>query len=131
MKKIITLVVALALAVSMLGLLSACGRGAGDIESITVSENKANGVDIKVYQVSLKDTIVWADLSDGDRERIAVAAFNEAQKKIAENNIFNYSIIGRSADQPVAFMYDAENRNMVIFIANQPVSEVGVEVPER
>jgi hypothetical protein len=129
MKKIIALILATIVAVSMFGLLTACGRGASDIAAITVQENESNGVGIKVYTVQLKESINWASLSDQDREKIAVAAFNEAQKKIVEDDVFNYQIIGFGTDEPVTFMYDAENRMMVLYIAQERVGEVGVTPP--
>jgi hypothetical protein len=131
MKKIIALVLATMVAVSMFGLLTACGRGASDIASITVDENESNGVSIKIYDVQLKDSINWASLSDQDREKIAVAAFDEAQKKIAEDDVFNYQIIGSGTDEPVTFMYDAENRKMIIYIAQERAGEVDVKAPEN
>jgi outer membrane lipopolysaccharide assembly protein LptE/RlpB len=130
MKKIIALILATIVAVSMFGLLTACGRGASDIQAITVSENESNGVSIKIYRAQLKDSINWAELSDQDREKIAVAAFNEAQKKIAEDDVFNYSITGSATDESVTFMYDAENRQMVVFVAREIVSRVDVTPPE-
>jgi lipopolysaccharide export LptBFGC system permease protein LptF len=129
MKKIIALMLAAILAVSTFGLLTACGRGASDIERITVSENESNGVGIKIYNVELKDSIIWADLSDQDREKLAVAAFDEAQKKIAEDDVFNYQITG-TADEPAIFMYDHENRKMIIYVAREKVGEVDVTPPE-
>jgi hypothetical protein len=129
MKKTIALILATILAVSMFSLLAACGRGASDIAAITVTENESNGVGIKIYNTQLKESINWAELSDQDREKIAAAAFNEAQKKIAEDDVFNYQIIGSSTDEPITFMYDAENRKMIIFLAQAIAGEVEVTPP--
>jgi hypothetical protein len=129
MKKTIALILATILAVSMLSFFTACGRGASDIARVTVSENESNGVGIKVYNVELKDSIIWADLSEQDREKLAVAAFEEAQKRIAEEDVFNYQITG-SADEPSILMYDHENRKMIIYVARERVGEVDVTPPE-
>jgi hypothetical protein len=131
MKKLMTLVLAALLSTSLLGLLTACGTGANDIEAITVGENESNGVNVKVYHVKLKDSVNWAALSEGDREKYAVTGFNEAQKKIAEDGVFSYQISGGTADEPIAFVYGGEKQTMVIYVAGEQVGEVPVEVPER
>jgi hypothetical protein len=131
MKRIIALILAALLSVSMFGLLAACGRGTSDIESITVGENEANGVSMKIYRVVLKDTIDWAGLSESDREKIATVGFDEAQKKIAEDGTFNYQIIGYNAGEPTAFLYDGEHRTMIIYVAGEQVGEAAVTPPER
>jgi hypothetical protein len=131
MKRIVVLALAALLSVSMLGLLAACGRGASDIESITIGEIESNGVDVKVYRVNLKDTVDWAAISEGDREKIAVAAFNEAQKKIAESGVFNYQVIGITATEEVAFSYSGEKQTLIIRVGDEQVGEVAVEVPNR
>jgi hypothetical protein len=131
MKKITALALAIILSVSMFGLLTACGGGASDIESITVGENESNGVSMKIYRVTLKDSVDWAGISEGEREKIAIAGFNEAQKKIAEDGIFNYQIIGYNEAAPDAFMYNGEAHTMIIRVEGEKVGEVGVTVPER
>jgi hypothetical protein len=130
MKKIMTLTLAVLLSVSTLGLLIACGRSASDIETITASKNESNGVDVRVYHVQLKDSVDWAALSESDREKLAVVAFDEAQKKIAEDGVFNYQISGGTTDEPIAFMFGGEKQTMVIYVAGEQVGEVPVEVPE-
>jgi hypothetical protein len=131
MKKIIALALAAVLSILMLGLLTACGRGADDIEAIITGENESNGVRVKTYHAKLKDSVDWATLSDGDREKIAVAAFDEAQKKIAEDDVFNYQISGSDANGQTAFLYGGEKQTMVIYVADEQVGEVPVKVPER
>jgi hypothetical protein len=124
------LVLATLLSVSLFGLLTAC-RGAGDVASISTSEIESNGVDVALYRVNLKDTVDWATISQGDREKIAVAAFDEAQKKIAEDNVFNYQIIGLTAAGELAFSYGGEKQTMNIMVNNELTGEVPVKVPER
>jgi hypothetical protein len=131
MRRIAVLALAALLSVSMFGLLTACGKGANDIKSITTGEIESNGVDVKVYRANLKDTVDWAAISEGDREKIAVAAFNEAQKKIAEDNVFNYQIIGITATEEVAFSYSGEKQTLIIRVGDEQVGEVAVEVPNR
>jgi hypothetical protein len=118
------------LSVLLFGLLAACGAGASSIERIVVGSQKSNDVDMKNYQIFLKDTVDWAALSDQDRARIAVAGFEEAQKKIAEDGIHNYNITGIAADS-TAFQYNGADKVMVIYLDNEQVATVEVTVPEE
>jgi hypothetical protein len=131
MKKVVTLALATVLSLSMFGLLAGCAKGADDIASVTVGINESNGVEIKVYKVKLEDSVVWADLSEANRERLAVAGFEAAQEKIAEDGTFNYQIIGQAADEPITFLFDAENQRMIVYLAGEQVGEAVVEVPEN
>jgi hypothetical protein len=127
MKKISRRVLIVTLAALILGLLTACA-GANSIEKITVGAQESNGVSVKNYNVFLKDSVDWPALSDKDREKIAVAAFDEAQKKIAEEGTHNYNISGITGDT-VAFQYDGENKVMIIWLDNKPAATVAVTLP--
>ncbi|MDR0347029.1 MAG: hypothetical protein LBH56_01465 [Coriobacteriales bacterium] len=138
MKKIIALALAAVLSLSMLGLLTACG-GANDIERITVSENTTfvpgsdDGATIKIYTVWLKDTVDWTQISASERARIARAGFDAAQEKIAEGNVFNYSIMGVDASGTPIFAYDIERRVVLISPdgSGQWQEEVAVAAPNK
>jgi hypothetical protein len=130
MKRISRRVLVVTLAVLILGLLAACGVGASSIERINVGSQESNGVSIKNYNVLLKDSVDWPALSDKDREKIAIAGFNEAQKKIAEDGIHNYNITG-NANGVSAFMYDAMNQVMIIYLDGTQYSTVAVTPPEQ
>jgi hypothetical protein len=130
MKKIIVLVLAAVLSVSMLALLTACG-GKSSIENITVStQENGSGVEYKNYQVKLKESVDWLALSEDEREKIATTGFEEAQKKIAEDEVRNYNIIGIGGDNTVAFQFDAEHNTLIILADNERTGEVAVEVNE-
>jgi hypothetical protein len=129
MKKIITLVLAALLSFSALGLLVAC-NGANDIERITegtnttYSEGSDEGVTVHTYSVQLKDTVDWNNISAAERARIAKAAFEEAKKKVQEDGLITgYSISGITANEETAFMYNINERLLVIFIGGEKSDE--------
>jgi hypothetical protein len=129
MKRLVTILLAGVLALSSVGLLVGCGAD-GKIESVTVGTQVSSDVKISNYMVTLKSSVDWAALSDGEREKLAVAGFDAAQKKIAEDGIFQYNIIGLTADGEPAFQYDRENHTMVIRVNNEKVGEVAVTPPQ-
>lgn len=131
MKKIAGVVLATLLAFSMFGLLVGCGNGSKDIISITVGTNQSNDVEVSNYEVHLsKDAAAWAGLSNSGREKIAKAAFNEAQAKVKEEGKFNYNIIGLTSDGTRAFQFDRQNSLMGIYVDNVKVADVAVTIPE-
>jgi hypothetical protein len=134
MKKIMALILAVVLSVSMGGLLIGCGRGDSDIQSVSSSPMESNGTNMPLYRVTLKDSIDWSALTDAEREKIAVAAFKQAQKKRTEDGSpFNYSIVGYNPSDPTnaPFLYDAATREMLILVDGKPTARVAVEVPDK
>jgi hypothetical protein len=132
MKKVIALVLAAMVSLSMLGLLAGCGVGAGDIDKVVKGSQESNGVEYTNYTVRLKDSVDWAALSDADRAKLAEACFKEAQEKVAEDNVFNYNISGVTADGMTTFQFNAENKTLLIIVDNAPAGDpVPVEIPER
>ena len=129
MKRLVTILLAGVLALSSVGLLVGCGAD-GKIESVTVGTQVSSDVKISNYMVTLKSSVDWAALSDSEREKLAVAGFDAAQKKIAEDGIFQYNIIGLTANGEPAFQYDRENHTMVIRVNNEKVGEVAVTPPQ-
>jgi hypothetical protein len=130
MKKNVFGVLVVLLSVLLLGLLTACTTGADAIERIVVGSQKSNDVDMKNYQIFLKDTVDWPALSDQEREKIAVAGFEKAQEKIAEDGVHNYNITGIAGDN-TAFQYNGADKVMVIYLDNEQVATVAVTVPEE
>jgi hypothetical protein len=129
MRKIIALALAVVVSLSILGLLAGCGVGAGDIDKITKGTQESNGVEYVNYTVQLKDSIDWTTISEADREKLAKVGFNEAQKMVTEDGVFNYNIKGMTADGVVAFQFNAETKTVLIIVDNSPAGEVPVEVP--
>ncbi|MDR3037169.1 MAG: hypothetical protein LBU31_02000 [Coriobacteriales bacterium] len=129
MKRLVTILLAGVLALSSVGLLAGCGAG-DKIEGVTVGTQESSGVKISNYKVTLKSSVDWAALSNGEREKIAVAGFDAAQKKIAEDGIFQYNIIGLTADGQPAFQYDRENQKMIISVDSEVAGEVAVTPPQ-
>jgi hypothetical protein len=129
MKRIVKGLIVVALSALALGLFAACTAGAGSIDRVVVGSQESNEVAVKNYTVFLKDTVDWSALSENDREKVAVAGFEEAQKKITEDGTHNYSISGIANDQQ-AFLYDGVNKTMIIYLDDEKVGEVAVTVPE-
>jgi hypothetical protein len=128
MKKIIVWVLAAVLSLSMLGLAVACSKGAGAINSITSSEQEnSRGIKTTNYQVRLKDSVDWPSLSEKDREKTAVAGFEQAQEKALEDEIPRYHVLGIASDGTAAFQYDDEHQVMIILVDDERVGEVAVE----
>ena len=130
MKKIVGVALTAVLAFSMVGLLVGCGKGANDIENISVGSQVSNEVTISNYEVRLKASVDWPSLSDSDRERIAKAGFDQAQDKIKEAGTHNYNIIGITAEGSLAFQFDREHSLVIIYVSDAKVAEVPVETPE-
>jgi hypothetical protein len=131
MKKIIVVVLALVVSFSMFGLLAGCGVGAGDVDRITTGTQESNGVKYTNYIVHFKDSVNWASLSQSDREKLAQIGFDEAQKKIAENQVFNYNVKGKTADGVDAFQFNGEFETLIIKVDGETVGEVPAKMPER
>jgi hypothetical protein len=129
MKKIIALALVAIVSLSTLGLLAGCGD-TSNVEKIVVGTNTTyaegsdEGATQHTYNVHLKDTVDWDNLSTADRARIAKAAFEEAKEKVKEDGLITgYSISGRTADGNTAFMYNINERLLVIYIGNEMSDE--------
>jgi hypothetical protein len=134
MKKIIALALAATLSFSTFGLLVGC-TSTSDIEEIMVGTNTTytdgsdEGATLHTYNVILKDTVDWDNISTAERARIAKAAFEEAKKKVKEDGLITgYSIAGSAWDKQAeehctAFMYNINERLLTIFIGGERSDE--------
>jgi hypothetical protein len=135
MKKIIALALAAIVSLSTLGLLAGCGD-TSNVEKIVVATNTtyAAGSDEGAvqhnYNVYLKDTVDWDNLSTADRARIAKAAFEEAKEKVKEDGLITgYSISAITANEKTAFMYNINERLLIIFIGGEKSDETVTVTP--
>jgi ABC-type oligopeptide transport system substrate-binding subunit len=131
MKKIVAALLAVVLSFAMLGLLSACGASASSIDRITTQSQESNGVKYINYYVHFKENVDWASLSQSDREKLAKVGFDEAQKKIAEDEVFNYNISGTTAEGVDAFRFNGAEQTLRIMVDGETVGEIPVEVPQN
>jgi ABC-type oligopeptide transport system substrate-binding subunit len=131
MKKTIAVLFAAALSLALLGLLAGCGVGANSIDRVTTQSQESNGVRYINYTVHFKENVDWASLSQSDREKLAKTAFDEAQKKIAEDEVFNYNISGATADGVDAFRFNGAEQTLIIRVDGETVGEIPVEIPQK
>jgi hypothetical protein len=129
MKKVIAIVSAGILVFSMFLLLVGCQGAAGNIERVTMDATESGLVTIKNYKVQLKSNVDWASLNDSQREDIARAGFDKAQEQITAEKVFNYSITGYATDGSLAFMYDRQNKQMMVTVAEQVTATFPLEAP--
>jgi hypothetical protein len=128
MRKVIAVILASILALSSVGILVGCSAS-GKIDKVSISEQESGGVKFKNYAVYLKADVDWAGISDSERQQIAVAGYDEAQKQVKTDGVFNYNITGYLNDQAV-FMYDKENSRLVLLVDNKAAGTVDVPKPE-
>ena len=128
MKKVVAVILASLLALSFIGVLIGCSP-TGKIDKIEVNTQESNGVKFKNYAVYFKSDINWASISDSERQQLAVAGYEEAQKQVKADGTFNYNITGYLNEEAV-FMYDRENSRLVLKIGNELAGFVEVAKPE-
>ena len=128
MKKVVAVILASLIALSFIGVLVGCSP-TSKIDKIDVDTQESNGVKFKNYAVYFKSDIDWVSISDSERQNLAVAGYEEAQKRVKADGVFNYNINGYLNGEPV-FMYDKENSRLMLLINNESVGTVDVARPE-
>jgi hypothetical protein len=160
-RKTSTVLLALVLALSVLGLLIGCngngnsnngGNGnngeqeevSSDIVSIDAYPMKSGTINFTNYTVSLKYAPEeWNALSDAEKERIALSGFDSVTEKIKANSVSNYTISGMTAKTTdsagtvtkpqMAFLLDLENSTLQVYLSSDASSTPTVisEIPVK
>ena len=145
MKRIIALVLALALLAVPLGLASCGGGGSGTDGEPRMpdevarfdsgSKNESNGVTYTIYQVIVKSDVDWEKLSPGRRQAVIDYAFEAAWHHAGQNDVVNYNILGLSeaanedGSHTPLFMWNRERQSVIVYAGGQQKEEL--PAPQR
>jgi hypothetical protein len=129
------------------GLLTGCGGGGvssdatDDIVTIQTGRQLVNDtVEMTNYQVVFKQTAEeWNALSEADKERLALAGYDQACKQIVTDEVSNFNIQGMTspgedtegsqAEPQQAFFLNLEESALLIKTGTETTATVAVELP--
>jgi nucleoside phosphorylase len=128
-------------------LLTGCGGGgassnaADDIVTIQTGRQLVNDtVEMTNYQVVFKQTPEeWDALSEADKERLALAGYDQACAQIVADEVSNFHILGMTSpgedaegnptDSQQAFFLNLEEGTLLIKTGTETTATVAIELP--
>ncbi|MCL1890784.1 MAG: hypothetical protein FWG00_01990 [Coriobacteriia bacterium] len=124
-KKIVAVTVALVLALGAPLALTGCFGGApSEVKEIKSQNQKVGEVPFTNYTAYLNEDVDWENLSDSRKQAIINYTFAEARKKIEEDGVRNYNVIGalpatEERNTTPVFLWDREKDEVIIYSNNK------------